>query len=69
MVSKMSQEVEHKTKIGDTPKDGKWYSCATDQYIRWDATENQWDFMILREGSNKPEYWCNLPDGTELVGV
>ena len=60
----MSNEVNTVKSISDTPKDGKWYSLATEQYLRWDMIESQWDYMIIREGSKKPEYWCHLPDGT-----
>ena len=65
----MSQEVKQTISFEKTPKDGKWYSIAQDQYIKWSADANLWNWMMFCEGDEKPRAWDQLPDGTELFGV
>lgn len=65
----MSNEVKCSVSFASTPKDGKWYSIAQDQYIKWSADDNLWNWMLCCEGDKKPRVWDQFPDGTELYGV
>lgn len=65
----MSQEVKPTISFEKTPKDGKWYSIAQDQYIKWSTDDNLWNWILCCEGDKKPRAWDQFPDGTELFGV
>jgi hypothetical protein len=63
----MNQEVEHRIKFSDTPKDGEWYELPDSQFIKWNIKLDMWDWMIVRGGEALDS--GQVADGTELFGV
>lgn len=64
-----NQEVTQTISFAKTPRDGRWYEIAKDQYIKWSIEDDLWNWMLVDPVSEKCRAWNQYPDGTELYGV